>query len=554
MIVKAARLLGREIDTLHTAAYILGASALASSLLALFRDRLFAHAFGAGEVLDVYFAAFRIPDFIFILIASLFSAYALIPLLAGKEQEEQKRYIDTITLGFGALMLMVTLGAYVLTPLLMPILFPAFDAVAIKNLVLLSRILLLQPILLGFSNILAAITQINRHYILYAATPVVYNVSIIGGLLFLYPIMGIAGLAWGVVIGALLHACIQIPSVIRSGFFNSVPRFETMHTLLYTMCISFPRTLTLGVGQLVNLLFLIVAGFLAPGSIAIFMFAYNLQAVPLAVIGASYSVAAFPTLSRMISNGEMAAFISQVVTASRHILFWSIPAIALMIVLRAHIVRVILGSGAFDWTDTRLTAAAFALFAFALAGSALTLLIIRALYAAGRSYVPLFVSLSSGVCAVGMGLALIFSHKGEAGLFLELLMRVEGVPGTTLLLLPFASAAASIMGAIVFVVLFEWNFPGFVKGISRIFWESITASGVAGILAYGILAYLGGIGPATTLFAVLYHGGLAGLVGLAGACMVYWFFGSPEFYEALAALSRSPKGTSPVQSAEEHVA
>ena len=90
MVVKAAQFFSREIDSLHSAAYILGVSALASSLLALFRDRLFAHTFGAGEVLDIYFAAFRIPDLIFVFVASLFSAYALIPMLAGEKEEERK--------------------------------------------------------------------------------------------------------------------------------------------------------------------------------------------------------------------------------------------------------------------------------------------------------------------------------------------------------------------------------------------------------------------------------------------------------------------------------
>jgi putative peptidoglycan lipid II flippase len=563
ILVRAARLFGREIDSLHTAAYILGASALTSSLLALFRDRLFAHTFGAGEVLDVYFAAFRVPDLIFVFVASLFSAYALIPILAGENREGKKRYIDSITLGFGVLILLITCIAYIAVPLVMPLLFPKFGIAATQDLILLSRILLLQPVFLGFSNILAAITQIHRHYILYALTPVVYNISIIAGLLLLYPLWGITGLAWGVVVGALLHASIQIPSVVRSGFFNRMPRlgrlpgrgasWETIQTVCNTVRLSFPRTITLGVGQLVNVVLVVIAGLLAPGSIAIFMFAFNLQAVPLAVIGASYSVAAFPTLSRMVSNGEMSAFVSQVVTASRHILFWSIPAIALMIVLRAHMVRVILGSGAFDWTDTRLTAAAFALFAIALAGSAMTLLIVRAYYAAGRSYTPLLVSVFSGIFAIGMGLILVFSRAEEAGLFLELLMRVENVPGTAVLLLPFAYAVSAVLGAIILVILFDRHFKGLMQGISRIFWESITAAGVGGILAYSVLAYLGGIGPATTLVAVLYHGGLAGLVGLLGIGMVYWFFGSPEFYEVVATLSRSPRNVTPVQSSEENI-
>src|SRR3989338_7017629 len=210
MIMRAARFLGREIDGLHAAAYVLGASALISSVLALFRDRLFAHAFGAGATLDVYYAAFRIPDLIFVLIASLFSAYALIPMLSREDESGRWRYIDTIVFGFGGLMIAVSAVAYVLMPYIMPLLFPklAMSSSAV-DLVLLSRILLIQPILLGFSNILAAITQTYRQYFLYAVAPVLYNIGIILGLVLLYPVMGVTGLVWGVVFGAFLHALIH---------------------------------------------------------------------------------------------------------------------------------------------------------------------------------------------------------------------------------------------------------------------------------------------------------------------------------------------------------
>ena len=487
------------------------------------------------------------------LIASLFSAYALIPMLSGKQPEGQHRYIDAVTVGFGAMMFVVSAVAYALIPVLMPVLFPGLTSAGGMDVILLSRILLLQPILLGLSNILAAITQTHRQYLLYALAPILYNIGIIAGLIVLYPLFGTTGLAWGVVLGALLHVCIQLPSVVARGFFTRLPRLQSLSELKETLFLSLPRTLALGVGQIVQMVLIIIAGLLAPGSIAVFTFAFNLQAVPLAVIGASYSVAAFPTLARMASEGDMASFVLQVVSASRHILFWSMPAIALMIVLRAHIVRVILGSGAFDWTDTRLTAASFALFSLALVASALSLLIIRAYYAAGRSYLPLVVSVGSAVGAVGSVLLLFANGMDGVGLFLESLLRVEDVPGTVMLILPLTSSLAAILGAIAFVSFFEAHFGGFVQGISRIFWESLTAAGIAGSLAYATLAYLGGIGPATTLALVVFHGIVAGLAGLAGSAMVYWFFGSPEFYEAVAAFKRRPHVVAPVASTEETI-
>lgn len=555
MIVRAARYLRREVEGIHAAAYVLGASAFVSSLLALFRDRLFAHTFGAGLELDIYFAAFRVPDLIFVLVASLMSAYALIPALAKRNDEDRVRYIETITLCFGVLMVSTSLIAYMVLPNLLALLFPDLMARASNSLLLMARILLLQPLFLGFSNILAAITQTRRQYVLYALAPVTYNMGIIGGLIILYPLMGVSGLVWGVVVGSIFHALIQLPSAFSAGFFRRVPHIHNIRVFWETMTLSLPRTLALGVGQIVQMFLLMVAGTLAPGSITVFMLAFNLQAVPLAVIGASYSVAAFPTLSRMVSEGNLSLFVEQVVIAARHILFWTMPVAALMIVLRAHVVRTILGSGVFDWTDTRLTAASFAFFSLALAAQAFSLLIIRAYYAAGRSYVPLVVSVGSGCVTIALSLFLVFSYveEGVARFFIESLLRVEDVPGTVILLLPFAYAVGATTGAVAFVILFERHFGEFASGISRVFWESLTASGCAATLAYSTLSFLGGVEPATTLSAVLTHGIAAGFVGILGAGMVYWFFGSPELYEAFSTLKRRPRMVAPIQSTEETI-
>ncbi len=84
MVRKFISFLGREISGLHEAAYLLGGFAILSQILALVRDRLLAHSFGAGATLDLYYAAFRVPDFLFAIIASFFSASILIPFLSKK--------------------------------------------------------------------------------------------------------------------------------------------------------------------------------------------------------------------------------------------------------------------------------------------------------------------------------------------------------------------------------------------------------------------------------------------------------------------------------------
>ena len=405
---EALRVLSSEVRGLQSAAYVLAIFALFSSLLGLLRERIFAHTFGADITLDLYNAAFSIPDLLLVLIGALVSVYVLIPELARRNDALQRDYIDTIAIGFSFLSIVACGIAAIFAPFVLERLFPELASAGhLPALVALTRVLLLQPIFLGISNIFAAITQSRRRYFLYAISPLLYNLGIIFGAVALYPRFGILGLALGVVAGAFLHAAIQAPSIIADGFFRRAPRFEGMRTLLSTVMISLPRAFTLSMNQVAFIGLKALAGMLSTGSIATFMYAYNLQAVPLAIIGASYSVAAFPGLAAALAKGERTHFIEYVSVAARYVVFWSLPAIALIIVLRAHIVRVILGSGAFDWTDTRLTAAAFALFSISLVAQGLTLLIVRAYYAAGRSFVPFFVSSLVAVLTVALGAASI---------------------------------------------------------------------------------------------------------------------------------------------------
>ncbi len=536
MMNRAFKFLSYEVRGLHVAVYILAFSALLSSILALLRDRLLAHAFGASATLDVYYAAFRIPDLIFVAIGALVSVYILIPELAKRVPEEQRKYIDTILVGFSILAIAVSVVAFITAPLLLRLLFPQLMT-SDGNLVLLTRIMLLQPIFLGLSNIMAAVTQVRSRYALYALSPLLYNLGIIVGILLFYPIWGISGLAIGVVLGAFLHFAIQIPTTYSDGFFHSVPRLTNPKVLFETAFISIPRALALSMNQVSFLGLTALAALLTSGSVTVFMFAYNLQAVPLAIIGASYSVAAFPMLAAAIARKELDAFVSHIATAARHIFFWSLPATALVIVLRAHIVRVVLGSGAFDWTDTRLTAAAFALLSISLVFQGLMLLLVRGYYAAGRTFMPFFVACGSAVSTIALGALLVgfFEDPWLAGVSQEIL-RVAGVPGSTVLALAFSYSFVVVVSTIVLLVHFERRFGGFLRSVIRSWGESALAALSGGAVAYIVLAVIGPITLASTTLSVFTRGFIGGVAGI-GACMfVYWLLGNREFKENASAI------------------
>ena len=211
---KFFRIFRKESVNINQAALLLGFFTLLSQILALFRDRFIAHFIGPSPSLDAYYAAFRVPDLIFISVASLASITVLIPYLSAKMKggsvtDEAKKYLNDVFTVFFAVMVGVSLIAFFLMPFLISYIAPGFVPEVQAKVIELSRIMLLSPILMGLSNLFGSVTQLFQRFFIYSLSPILYNAGIIIGVLFLYPIFGIYGLAIGVVFGALMHFLIQ---------------------------------------------------------------------------------------------------------------------------------------------------------------------------------------------------------------------------------------------------------------------------------------------------------------------------------------------------------
>ncbi len=558
MIPRALRAIHTEIKGLHAAAFVLAVASFFSSILALFRDRLFAHTFGASRELDLYIAAFRIPDLLFVLLGALVSVYFLIPELARRSPHNQKKYFETMCAGFAVFAVFAALFAYFLAGTIIPVLYPKFAANDINTVIVLTRIMLLQPVLLGFSNIFAAVTQSKMRYALYAISPLMYNAGIILSAVFLYPIFGLSGLAWGVVLGSALHFAVQIPSVVRDGMITGIPRVHSFSDLIHSFALSLPRSLALSMSQLASIALTALAATLAPGSIAIFTFAFNLQAVPLGIVGASFSIAAFPTLTLALSRGETAQFVSHIASAARYVFFWSLPLVGVLVVTRAHIVRFILGSGHFDWTDTRLTAAVFALLILSLPAQGLQLLLIRGYYASGRTFMPFLLSFFSTVITIGSCVLLLnASNHSSFSDTLNALMRIQYLPGSEVLDLGLAYAGASIVTAVIMTGHFNRRFPGFLSQVRASWGRSFFAGFMALASSYATLAVIGDIQTYSTTLTIFLEGFAAGTIGLIVAGSSLALTGSTEFYDTLASMRgrlhvrRWSSGVAVAHSAEE---
>ncbi len=540
MVSQLLKTITQPVRGLHQAAYLLASLTLASQLLALVRDRIFAHQFGAGEMLDLYYAAFRVPDLVFALVASLVSAYVLIPRLAGGNKDEMRTLISqTASFLFVAGALICTALA-IAAPTLLSLMYPTLmQGAHADEFVFLTRLLLLQPIILGLSGIATSVTQVKRKFFIFALSPVLYNLGIIVGTLLLYPTYGLVGVGAGVVLGALMHLAIHIPVLVREKLLPlpSIPRPKIIWGVMKD---SLPRSLALAMGSFVTLALTILAARTGEGGVSVFTFAGNLEAVPLSLIGAAYATAAFPVLAEHHQKKQSAAYRDTISAAARHIIFWSVIIMVLTIVLRAHIVRIVLGTGAFGWDDTRLTAAILAILIVALAAQGIILLCARAFYAAQRSWNPLLMQLAdAGVSvAVALGLLTLASNYPPLQYFVESLFRVDGVHGTTILFIAVGATVGQLLVAATALITLRAVAPGIARSLIRPLFEALGAGILGGTAAYGVLSFMGNLEPLTTTLAVFTQGVLAGMVGLLVAIGVLVSLRNQEFRDLRESLKR----------------
>ncbi len=537
MVKKFLNVFSKEIVGLHEAAYLLAFFAFLSQLLALVRDKLLAYTFGASHALDIYYAAFRIPDLIFVSIASVVSASVLVPFFiekTNKGTEEGQRFIDNIFSAFFLVVMIVSAIVFIYASPLIKILLPGFAGDAsFPELLTATRILLLSPIFLGISNFLSSITQMHKRFLVYALSPLFYNLGIIFGIFFLYPIFGLNGLVWGVVIGAALHALIQVPFITHKGAFPRLKFNIDWSSIKKVVLVSLPRTLTLSSNQLASFFLIALASLMSGGSISIFNLALNLQSVPLSIVGVSYSSAIFPTLSRFFVEGKHTIFLNKMVESARHIIFWSIPITVLFIVLRAQIVRTIYGAGEFDWADTRLTAATLALFIVSVVGQSLILLFVRAYYATGRTTKPLVINIISSIIIAVLGYVLTkaFFAYPEFKYFLEDLLKVTGQRGTSVIILPLAYSIGVLFNTYLHWHMFERDYRGFTKAVMTTLYQSFAASILMGYVTFASLRFFNLFFTLDKAWGVFLQGLCAGIVGIMAGALVLVLLKNAEIKE-----------------------
>src|SRR5581483_9375703 len=400
-------LLSERAITLST--FIVAAGFMASKVLGLAREVLIARAFGTTAPLDAFRAANTFSDMLDSVIAGVTIAAVFIPvfsthLVKGEEgRREGWRFASAVLNDMFLLMTVVAgIGILFAPQLVEYIVAPGFDAAQTELASGLMRIVLIAAIVFGVSGTVTGILQAQNRFALTAMAGPLHNVGMIFGVLVLVPRIGVYGLAWGVVIGSLLHLGIQIPGLIRSRMMWFATLGGGQGSMRELLRLLVPRIITTNIVSVTRLIMINLASFLGEGSISALSYAYSLWQFPETLIGTAIAVAVFPRLSQRVAAKDVRGFQHLFKLALVTILALAIPCALVAIFFAQPIVALVLQRGAFGTESTAFVARVLQFYALAIVGESVLEVATRVFYAEHDSKTPMFVTLGSMVLRIGL--------------------------------------------------------------------------------------------------------------------------------------------------------
>ncbi|MFC2065114.1 murein biosynthesis integral membrane protein MurJ [Chloroflexota bacterium] len=491
------------------------AAFILSQLVGLFRRILVANAFGASIELDAFIAANRVSETLFNLVAGGALGSAFIPVYTKYLVKGNKKSAWELASSIGNLVLLVLTLLAVISFFFAPqivkfALAPglASDPSLFQLTIKLLRIQLISSILFGISGLFMGILNSHKQFLIPALTPAMYQVGLIFGVYLLSPSMGIFGLAWGVVLGALLHLILQIPSIIkkvgRYSFSLGIKNKDVGEVIRLIV----PRLLGVAVVQLNFWVNSALASKMSAGSLVGIDYGFSLMLMAQAIIAQSAATAMMPTLTRQYALGKMNEVRNSLSSTLRGILLLSIPASVGLIILARPLITTLYQRGNFTEHSTELVAWALVWYSGGLIGHALVEVLARAFYALHNTKTPVII----GVFAMILNIILSFSLSS---LFSKLGLMPHGG-------LALANSIATLLEAIILLILIRKRLQGVNSiWILRGFMQSALASACMGLLLFAFLNWFTG-----TADWILLGSGL--IVGGGSYLIIIWLMKNPE--------------------------
>lgn len=490
----------------------------ASLVIGLVRQRIIAITFGTGAQLDAYTAANGIPELLFTMLSGGALAFAFIPVYTETLKQPDNRESNRLLSQVINLILLITAVASALVALAAPTLVsapwgigPNFPPEVQQLTVQLMRVLLISTVIFAISSIVTGALHAHQHFLLPAITPIMYSGGIIAGTLLLAPSMGIFGLAWGAVGGALLHLLVQVPGLIHYGI-RWRPIVDFANPALRRVAVLMaPRVVDLLMARAsIDWINANLGSGLGEGRVSALRYAYQLMNMPWTLIGTAIGIAIFPTMAELAAQRDVGAQRRALSGSLRAILTLTLPAAMGLLVLGRPIIRLLFEGGEFTAQSTELVYYALQFYVVALISQSMLEVVVRSFAAQQDTLTPLIVSFFTTALNIGLAITLArpiaeggLAHGGLA-LANGIAVGVESLIGLTILHVRWhgidarhialdaakAALAALAMGAAI--VVFQRTLePGTLV--------AILGGGAIGVAVYFGLALILGIQEVRTL-------------------------------------------------------
>lgn len=471
-----------------------------NKLTGFVRLQLVGDAFGTGPEADAFTAANQLPELFFVLVAGGALSAAFIPVYtdalqrAGERSRAVARLANTIltlvliVLG-GICLLSAAAAPWIVRVLLVPNFAPEQQALTAS----LMRIILLNTTLFGVSGVLTAILNGRQHFALPAVAPIALDIGYAIGIFWLVPTQGVYGLAWGTVIGALLHITIQVPALIHERVRIGPALALSLPGVREVIALMGPRIVMLGAIQWVDLIIIRVGSRFPTGSVSAYFFAFTLMQLPETLFGTAIALVLFPTMSARYNAGDLRGMTDLALQGLRIIWALTIPAAFAVVILGRPGIQVVLERGAFDAASTDLVYTILVYFSARIVSEASLEIVARLFYARHNTFVPMLAYL--GWWALNWILIPV----------LALRLGIGGVALASTISFTLLAAALSILNRLALDTI-----DG--RGLAVAFGRCVTAAlGMSGVivalgrLELSALAYLVvAVGTGTLVYGVLY--------------------------------------------------
>ncbi len=375
---------------------------IVSRVLGYLRYKVIFYYYGRGAETDAFFGAFAVPDTLYMLASGGALTASFIPLFSellekGRRDEAWDLASSIWNILFVTVGLAVVAGM-VFAPQLTRVIVPGFSGrkETFELCVMITRIIFPMVVFTSISALCNGMLHSQNHFTSPTIAWCLHNVVIIGATIAFHDMLGIRGVAYGVLTGALLMVMVQMPAIVRNGYRYRVTFGWRNPAVKQVFRLFLPAMIGLSISQ-INLMILPLTfgSIIGEGAVSALQGAVRLLMLPLGIFGSAISMAIFPTLSRHIGGGRVDQFRDTLVKGMSMTFVFSLPSVVVLVMMGQPLTRVLFGGGEFTVKDCVDTALALAYYTVGLPGHTAIQVISRGYYSLKDTRTPFYVGLFS---------------------------------------------------------------------------------------------------------------------------------------------------------------